>query len=166
MDTIIEPQAEALERAVYRELVRDPSVDHLNIEVVARPEGVIRLTGIVRSYAEKMAAERAAEQVRGVHAVVNGLDVRLADAHERADVELAEAVVRALEGDVLVPKNRIQARVTDGWVRLEGEVDWSHQRSAAEEAIHDLAGLRGITNRLTVKPHAALANVHPAPSSS
>jgi osmotically-inducible protein OsmY len=155
----MEPQTESLEREVYTELVYEPSVDALNIEVSARADGVIALKGVVRNYAEKIAAERAAKRVRGVHAVVNDLDVRLASAHARTDVELAEAVVQALEWNVLVPRDCVQGRVADGWVRLEGTVDWNYQRTAAEEAIHRLAGIQGVTNRIIVKPQVAIQNV-------
>jgi osmotically-inducible protein OsmY len=155
----MEPQAEFLKREVYTELVYEPSVDALNIDVAARPDGMIALTGVVRSYAEKIAAERAAKRVKGVHAVVNDLDVRLVSAHERTDNELAEAVIRALEWDVLVPRECIQATISDGWVRLEGTVDWNYQRTAAEEAIHRLAGIKGVTNRITVKAQVAVKDV-------
>jgi osmotically-inducible protein OsmY len=105
----------------------------------------------VRNYAEKVAAERAAKRVRGVHAVVNELDVHLPATHERSDAELADAVVRALEWDVLVPHDNIQVLVADGWVRLEGTVDWNFQRSAAEEAVCRLTGIKRLTNRIEVK---------------
>ncbi len=155
----IEPQADALEREVYKELVWEPSVDALNVDVMGRPNGVIVLTGVVRNYAEKVTAERAARRIKGVQSVVNELDVRLASSHERSDVDLADAVVQALEWDVLVPPRRIQARVADGCVRLEGQVDWNYQREAAAEAVHRLAGVKGVTNLIKVSSQLTVPNV-------
>ena len=35
---------------------------------------------------------------------------------------------------------------------LEGEVNWQYQRYAAEEAVHHLRGVLGISNEIIVKP--------------
>ena len=121
--------------------------------------GVVTLTGVVTSYAEKVAAERAAKRVRGVHAVVNDIDVKLPMSHERNDGDIADAVVQALEWNVLVPRGTIDVRVSDGWVRLEGAVDRNDERTAAEEAVQHLAGVKGITSRITVKPHVTIDDV-------
>lgn len=148
-----------LRSELLKELEWEPRLDASRIEVVVGHDGVVSLTGLVRSYAAKVAAERAVKRVKGVHVVINDLDVQLPMSHERTDVEVGEAVVRALEWDVLVPHEKIRARVSDGWVRLEGEVDWNYQRTAAEEAVHRLTGVRGITNLITVLPQVANEDV-------
>lgn len=149
------PQQEALRRELLDELEWEPKLGTSKLDVAVAHDGVVTISGVVGSYAQKVAAECAVKRVRGVHAVVNDVDVRLPTAHERADAELAAAVVEALEQDVLVPDERIRARVADGWVRLEGEVAWQYQRTAAEEAVHRLTGVKGITNLITVKPEVA-----------
>ena len=148
-------QQQVLRRQLLDELQWEPRLGATRLDVTVGHDGVVTVAGIVQSYAQKVAAERAVKRVKGVHGVVNDVDVRLPMAHERTDAELAEAVVEVLELDVLVPHEAIWATVSDGWVRLEGVVDWQFQRTAAEEAVHRLTGVKGVTNRITVKPPAA-----------
>jgi osmotically-inducible protein OsmY len=152
-------QEAALRREVLEELEWEPRIGSSAVDVGVAAHGVVTLTGVVKSYAEKVAAERAAKRVRGVHAVVNDIDVKLPMSHERNDADIADAVVRALEWNVLVPHDTIEARVSDGWVRLEGAVDWNYHRTAAEEAVQQLAGVKGVTNLITVKPHVIIHDV-------
>lgn len=152
-------QPEALQGDLLKELEWEPRLDASRIDVAVADDGVVSLTGLVRSYAAKVAAERAVKRVKGVQVVVNDLDVQVPMSHERTDTEIGEAVARALEWDVLVPHDKIRARVSDGWVRLEGEVDWNYQRTAAEEAVHRLTGVKGITNLITVLPQVANEDV-------
>jgi osmotically-inducible protein OsmY len=42
--------------------------------------------------------------------------------------------------------------VQDGWVTLNGVVEWRYQREAAEKAVRFLYGIRGVTNSISVKP--------------
>ena len=149
----------ALGREVLEELEWEPRLGSSVVDVGVAAHGVVTLTGIVKSYAEKVAAERAAKRVRGVRAVVIDIDVKLPMSHERNDADIADAVVRALDWSVLVPHETVEARVSDGWVRLEGAVDWNYQRTAAEEAVEQLAGVKGVTNVITVKPRVTIHDV-------
>lgn len=142
----------ALQEAVLAELAWDPTIGASTVQVMVGPDGVVTLHGLVRSFAQKIAAERAAKRVRGVDAVVNDIDVKLPMEHERKDPELAGAVVRALEWDVMVPQDEIKVTVSNGCVRLDGEVDWNYERAAAEDVVRHLTGVRGITNRIVVRP--------------
>lgn len=150
---------EGLRQEVLDELEWEPKMGTSQVDVSIAGHGIVTLTGLVRSYAEKVAAERAARRVRGVHAVVNDIDVKLPMTHERSDPDIAEAVVRALEGDVLVPHDTIEARVADGWVRLTGTVDWNYQRTAAVDAVQFLAGVKGVSNLITVRPQLMVPDV-------
>ena len=150
---------EGLRQEVLEELEWEPTMGTSQVDVTVAGHGIITLTGLVKSYAEKVAAERAARRVRSVHAVVNDLDVKLPMAHERSDPDVAAAVVRALEWDVLVPHDSIEARVADGWVRLTGRVDWNYQRTAAADAVQSLAGVKGVTNLITVRPRLMVPDV-------
>ncbi|HYL22750.1 MAG TPA: BON domain-containing protein [Gemmatimonadales bacterium] len=145
-------QQEALQRELLAALDWEPRLAGSMIDVKVAHDGVITLTGVVKSYADKVAAERTVKHVKGVRAVVNDIDVRLLEQHERTDTELAEAVVQALEWDVLVPHDKLWARVSDGWVRLEGTVNWNFQRTAAEEAVHRLTGVKRVSNLIAVRP--------------
>ena len=138
-----------LQSDVRAEMAWDPRVDDKEIRVAAA-DGVVTLTGSVPSYADKVAAERAAERVLGVKAVANDLAVAVPVTYQRSDTDIAQAVVNALEWDVQVPDTKIKAAVTNGWITLEGGVEWRYQRDAAACAVRYLAGVRGVTNDITI----------------
>ena len=140
------------------ELEWDPGVEAAQIGVAAK-EGVVTLTGTVPSYAEKVRAERAAKRVHGVRGLANDIAVRVRGADRRTDADIAAAAVRALEWDTGVPDGRVTVVVRDGWLTLEGDVDWWHQREAAERAVRPLTGLEGVTNQVVVKPRAETGDV-------
>jgi len=122
-------------------------------------KGVVTLTGTVDSFAQKLAAERAVRYVAGVRALAEDLKVKLPSASRRTDAEIAEAVVNALKWNVSVPESRIKVRVEDGWVTLEGQVDWKFQLTAAEECVRPLVGVKGVSNLITVRLQASAFNV-------
>lgn len=140
-----------LQRDVLDELKFEPSIREMEIGVSAK-EGVVTLTGFVDSYAEKFAAERTAERVNGVKAVADEIHVKLPGLYQRNDTDIAHAVVNALRWDVQVPDDRIKATVEDGWIHLDGEVEWQYQKWAAEGAVRNLTGVKGVTNVISVKP--------------
>ncbi len=110
------------------------------------------LTGWVDSYLKKISAEEAAWRVPGVKAVVNDIEVRLPSSAERTDEDLAKAVVNALRWDAAVPADRIEVTVSKGWVTLKGEVDYGFQKREAERVVQRIAGVKGVTNLILVKP--------------
>ena len=147
-----------LQRDVLDELRWEPTVDAAHIGVSVK-NGVVTLTGHVPSYAEKFAAERAAKRVHSVRAVANELDVKLPGSSRRTDEDIAAAVVRALEADVSVPADKIKVTVSNGWVKLEGEVEWQYQRMAADHAVRSLTGVLGVSNLITVKPRVSPSEI-------
>ena len=147
-----------LQRDVTNELRWDPSVRDEEIAVAAR-EGVVTLGGTVDSYAVKVAALRAAERVGGVRAVADDLAVKLPATSRRSDTELAHQVVSVLRWHVLVPEDRVKARVEQGWVTLEGEVEWEFQRRMARRAVENLTGVLGVTNLVALEPRASALDV-------
>ncbi|MEW2383089.1 BON domain-containing protein [Micromonospora sp. NPDC047707] len=147
-----------IQAAVLDELTFEPRVQPNEIGVTVS-EGVVTLTGRVDSYARKWAAERAAHRVPRVRAVANDLTVQIGTGAERPDPDLAAAVTHALEWDAFVPVERIDVSVSQGSVTLHGEVDWEYQRRAAERAVARLAGVRAVSNGLSVRP-AARADGH------
>ena len=138
-----------LQSDVRAELAWDPRLDDAEIRVAAT-DGVVTLTGSVPSFADKWVAERAAERVFGVKAVANDLTVALPVTYQRSDTDIARAVVDALAWDVQVPEQQIKAAVTNGWITLEGNVDWQYHRDAAARAVRNLAGVRGVTNNIAI----------------
>lgn len=151
----------ALKKDVESELNFEPSIDPAEIGVAAK-DGIVTLTGHVRSYWEKVAAERAAERVSGVKAVVNEMDVRLPGTSERTDQDIARAALDSLKWNVLVPADRIKVKVSYGWVTLEGVVDWQFQKEAAEKAVRKLFGVKGVTNLVEVKARVSKGEVKAA----
>ena len=112
---------------------------------------MVTLAGTVDTYAQRYAAERAVERVKGVRAIVNDLTVKLPGAMERSDADLAHAAVNALRWNTQVPEERIQVKVSNGWLTLEGELDRYYQRHAAEGAVRYLQGVKGVTSRITFR---------------
>jgi osmotically-inducible protein OsmY len=147
-----------LRRRVLEELDWEPSVDASAIGVAAK-DGIVTLSGTVVNYAQKKNAERAAKRVAGVKAVAEDLKIKLPGAAERSDTDIAQSVLSSLRFNVSIPHERIQVIVEDGWVTLDGEVEWQFQKSTAENATKYTMGVKGMTNRITVKPHVSAADV-------
>ena len=142
---------EAIQIDVLEELKWDTRVRPNEIGVAAK-DGIVTLTGWVDSYLKKMAAEEAAHHVPGAKAVVNEIEVRLPGSAERTDHDLAKAVLNALRWDAAIPTGKVDVTVSQGWVTLKGEVDYAFQKRDAERAVQHLAGVKGVSNLIVVKP--------------
>jgi osmotically-inducible protein OsmY len=140
-----------IEQEVIRALERDTRVAATEVGVQVS-NGVVTLTGLIDSWAKRVAAEQAAHRVAGVLDVANDLEVRLTGDAERSDTEIARAVRRALEWDVLVPDDDIRSTISKGVVTLEGRVELWSERYDAERAVERLAGVKGVVNRIEVSP--------------
>ena len=139
-----------IRESVISELKWDPKLATSADVAVAFKEGVVTLSGFVHSYFEKDAAEKAAKRVYGVKAVANDIEVRTIGT--RTDPEIAREVVQEIQSHVSLPAEKIKATVQDGWVKLEGTVDWQYQKTLAESAVKKLRGVIGVTNNIEVKP--------------
>jgi osmotically-inducible protein OsmY len=140
-----------LQKDVIDELRWDPSITEKEIGVAVK-DSVVTLTGSVPSYAEKYNVDRVVERIAGVKAFANELKVGLPSLSMRSDTDIAHKAVDALEWDVNVPNDKIKVRVSDGWILLEGEVQWAYQKEAAMRAVRNLTGVRGVSNLLQVVP--------------
>lgn len=139
-----------LKADVTAELAWDPSINAAGVGVMVK-DGIVTLTGELDSFAEKHAVERAARRVSGVCGIAVELDVKLSGDHKRSDSEIAKTAVAALRWHAWVPDEHVKVEVEDGWVTLSGEVDWRYQLTSAEQCIRPLMGVRGITNKISVK---------------
>ena len=139
-----------LKNDVTEELLWEPAVTSKDISVAAK-DGVVTLSGSVPHYAEKMAAERAAQRVEGVKVIAEEMEVNLSGIHKRTDSEIAKSVLDGLKWHVWVP-TQVQATVEKGWVTLTGIATWEFQRSSAEDAVRYQAGVKGVFNNITLKP--------------
>jgi osmotically-inducible protein OsmY len=140
-----------LRDAVQRQLDWEAEVHAKEIAVIAS-DGVITLTGFVDSYADKFSAEQAVKRVRSVRAVANDIHVNLRD--ERSDPEIAKDAVHTLQSHTSVPRT-VTVTVRDGFVTLEGSVEWNYQRSAAESAVRYVKGVKGVSNAIDISPTAS-----------
>jgi osmotically-inducible protein OsmY len=142
-----------IERDVKDELQWDPDLDATDIAVSVK-KGVVTLTGFVRSYTDKYEAEAAAKRVAGVAGVANDIEVRMPSVDERPDPEMARDAVAAIKGQLPISSEHIRVIIKNGWVTLEGEVEWQYQRSTAESAVRRIRGVKGVTNLIQLKPRA------------
>lgn len=147
-----------LQADVLEEIRADPQTPASEIGV-AVSDGVVTLSGEVDSLAKRLSIGRAAERVRGVKAVADNVLVHLPVDHRQSDEDLAHAVVNALIWDTEVPDKTIKARVQDRWVWLVGEADWQFQRMAAERAVENLGGIKGVTNLVRIKRRVPAAEL-------
>lgn len=147
-----------LKSDVESELKWEPMVNEAHIGVSVK-NGIVTLTGHVPSYAEKYAAERAAKRVYGVKALANELDVKLPSSGKRTDEDIAAACLSALRSHGSVPDDKIKVVVNNGWITLEGQVEWQYQKIAAENAVRYLAGVTGVSNNINLTPGVSASDV-------
>jgi osmotically-inducible protein OsmY len=140
----------AIKRLVESELEWAPGIDAADIGVTV-DAGIVTLSGHLPSFAQKITAEHTVKRLRSVRGFVDKLEVRFA-AHPGDDEDIAKRAANILDWDVTVPKGAVKVSVAGGYVTLTGEAPWQYQKVAAGEALHRLAGVRGVSNEITVKP--------------
>ena len=149
---------EQIKRDVELELKWDAEIDPTDVAVAVK-NGVVTLTGFVRSYAHKYQAERDAKRIQGVVAVANDIEVRLPAVDQRPDPEIARDAVTRLRTELPYSAENVKVLVNGGWVTLEGEVEWNFQRERAETAVRRTTGIKGVSNLIVVKPKVAPGEV-------
>jgi osmotically-inducible protein OsmY len=80
--------------------------------------------------------------------------------HLHDDTDIAEAVARVLDSSAKVPKGAVRAKVSNGWVTLEGRVDWDYQSKAASDLVRRLTGVLGISNFVVLKGSVRFGKTH------
>ena len=147
-----------LQTDVMDELQWEPRVPHANIGVAAQ-DGVITLSGFVGSYAEKIAAEKAARRVKGVRGLAEEIEVRLPSDAKTADPEIAKRIADMFDWSALIPKDKLAVKVEHGWVTLTGTVDGYYQRKSAGDLVSRISGVRGVSNQIAIKESPSPADV-------
>jgi osmotically-inducible protein OsmY len=140
-----------IERDVKEELEWDPDLDATDIAVSVK-QGVVSLTGYVKSYTDKYEAEAAAKRVAGVRGIANDIEVRMPSVDERPDPDIARDAVAAIKFQLPISSEHIRVVVKNNWVTLEGYVEWQYQKNTAEFAVRRLKGVRGVINNIALKP--------------
>jgi osmotically-inducible protein OsmY len=147
-----------IKRDVEEELRSAPDIDASDIAVSAA-NGVVTLAGFVHSFIEKRDAERAAKRVSGVLGVANDLKVSLRGIDARPDPDIARDAVAMIKTRLPLSWENIKVTVKDGWVTLEGELEWNYQRESAEAAVRWVQGLKGVTNLIKLRPGVAPSEI-------
>jgi osmotically-inducible protein OsmY len=140
-----------IERDVREELKWHPDLDAEDIAISVK-DGVVTLAGFTKSYSDRLEAENAAKRVAGVHAVANDIEVRLPSIDQRPDPDIARDATANLKAQLPISHDRIKLIVKDGWVTLEGAVEWQYQKTTAENTVRHVRGVKGVTNVISVKP--------------
>lgn len=139
-----------LQHDVMAELEWEPSIDHADIGVAVN-DGVVTLSGYVKSYPQKVAAEKATRRVAGVRAIAEEIKVRFASDPKTADHEIAKRIIDMFAWNVSIPDDKIKVKVEHGWVTLSGIVDWHYQSNEARVAAGRVTGVTGVSNLIEVK---------------
>ena len=143
-----------IRRDVEDELRWDPDIDATDIAVAVN-NGVVALTGFVRSYPQRMQAERDVKRVAGVVGVANDIEVRLPVIDQRPDPDIVRDAVSALKAELPYSSENIKVIAKDGRITLEGTVEWHYARERAEKAVKRIRGAKSVTNSITLKPKVA-----------
>lgn len=140
-----------IERMVQNELEWDPQIDSKDVALQVK-NGLVTLAGFTKSFTDKYSAERIAKRVVGVKAIANDIEVRLPGDLNRSDPDIARDALAALKRNLPYSSDAVKPVVRDGWIVLEGELEWDHQRRTAESAVHNIPGVKGVSNSLQIKP--------------
>ena len=142
---------ETLQRDVQESIKWEPLLHAAQIGVIAK-NGIVTLTGTVDSYAKKMEAETATKKVAGVKAIVEKIEIDYGHFGKITDDKIAEDILKEFNSNLTVPSNSIKVTVENGWVTLEGNVNWNYQREATKNSVTNLMGVRGISNNIKINP--------------
>ena len=140
------------------ELLWEPALNGTQIGVSVN-QGIVMLSGVVDTYYKKVLAEKATKKVSGVKAVAEEITVSVRGGKTHTDVDIAKAVINALEWNSSIDDSKIKVQVENGEVTLDGEVEWNFQKISAQKAVENLAGVRHIINNLHVKNRVVVNDV-------
>jgi len=141
-----------IKRDVEEELRSDSDIDATDIAIAVK-DGVVIVTGFVRSFRQRRKAEQDVKRVAGVVGVANNIEVRIPIIHRRPDPDIAQEAAEAIKRELPYSWEGLKVIVEDGLITLEGEGHYQRQR--AEDAIHYLRGVRGVINLIEVRPRVA-----------
>lgn len=151
-------QDTVLRQDVIDELEFEPSIDAADIGVAVE-DGTVTLTGHVPTYSQKRTAESIVKRVKGVRAIAQQIEVRPVGSHITADDEIAKRAANFLHWNSSVPKDAVQVKVENGIVSLSGKVKWYFEKQAAEKAVRDITGVKGVSNLISIEPSVSPTDV-------
>jgi len=139
-----------LQKDVQDSIKWEPLLNAAEIGVTAN-DGIVTLSGTVDSYTKKLEAENAAKNTAGVNAVVEKIKVKFGNSWQKDDNEIATEILNAYKWNWEIPNDKVKVKVEDGWVTLEGQLEWNFQREAAKNLVNIQAGVKGVTNNISIK---------------
>lgn len=146
-----------LRQSILDEMEFEPSIDAAGIGVAVH-SGIVTLTGHVRTYAEKEAAERVASRVKGVRGIAADIEVQIFDRRKQTTTTSLVGLSKCSTG--MSPCQRIRCRCgssRDGSPCGAGQ--WQYQKKAAYDGVRDLAGVVGVSNLVELKPRITAVDV-------
>jgi osmotically-inducible protein OsmY len=143
---------------VLAELKYQPRVKVTDIGVLVK-DGTVTLNGFATSYAEKWEAVSAAKRVAGVTAIADDITVKLWDSFIRTDSDIAASAGHQIKGITCIPPGKVQVTVSDGWITLNGELEWWFEKDEAERTVRSLAGVKGVSNLIKIKPKLSSSEI-------
>jgi osmotically-inducible protein OsmY len=141
---------EDLQRDVQEAIKWEPLLNAAEIGVTAK-DGIITLTGVVDSYAKKSEAEKAAKNVVGVKAVVEKIQLQFGSCDKADDNQIATSILNSFNWNWKIANDNVKVKVEDGWVTLDGELQWNYQKEAAQNSATNIIGVKGVTNNIKIK---------------
>ena len=147
-----------IRRDVEAELQWSPDVDETDIAITVH-NGVVAMSGYVKSYFEKYRAEDAVKRVSGVAGVANDIVVHPKHGAGLEDPEIARAAVASVRGELGAAADEVKVLVHQSHVTLEGSVEWNYQRERIEDAVARLPGVTAVSNLISIRPRVAPADV-------
>jgi osmotically-inducible protein OsmY len=143
---------------VLSELKYEPSIKSTDIGVLVQ-HGIVTLQGFVSSYGERWEAVRVTQRVASVAAITNEIIVNLPESSHRIDEDIASMAANQIEWFLSTPTGAVEVTVKEGWLTLDGEVEWEYQRKAAQNFVQHLLGVKGVSNLIIVKPSLTVAGI-------
>lgn len=144
---------EQIKSDIVEELEWDPRVQASDVGVTVK-DGAVTLTGTIKSFPAKIAAEQAAKRVKGVRAIAEEIVVRLIRDKSDTDDDIARRIAHVLDWSIAIPDHNIIAEVSQGRVKLTGDVDWQYQRTKVMRQVAEIRGVVGVTNNIRIRPRA------------
>lgn len=158
MKSKIEKSDADLKDDILSELKYEPNVRSSDIGVLVN-HGTVTLNGFATSYSEKWDAVRATKRVAGVNALADDIEVKLLDGYSRTDSDIAAAAANQIRWSSTVPADSVQTTVNNGWITLDGEVEWWYQKNDAEKSVEEVMGVKGVSNQISIKPKLSASKI-------
>ena len=140
------------------ELKYEPSVNVTDIGVLVK-NGTVTLNGYATSAVEKWEAVRVTKRVVGVKAIADDIEIKLSESFINTDSDIAATAIHHIDWFTTIPRGSVKVTVRNGWITLDGEVDWQYLKIAAGHFLHHLSGVKGVSNEISIKPKLSVSEV-------